>query len=247
MVYAITGSSGFIGSALRRRLEDSGHVVHSITRDQLRSVDLLAAWIDENKIDEVFHLSAYGNHFNQTDQKEILRTNILFTLNVFKASGSRKVYSFSTSSVTLPARTLYSISKMAGEWISGLFPNVINIRPYSVYGPGEAAHRFIPTVCRCLKTGEQMTLDESATHDWILISDFIDALLAGHTTIGTGQHYTNLRVVNILEYISGKKLNYVPGSLRPYDNADWVAPVSVPHISIEEGLFKTYNYYRDRS
>lgn len=244
MIYAITGSSGFIGSALKQRLEETGHEFHTITRDQLRSVDSLSTWLDKKEVDEIFHLAAYGNHFGQIDKKEMLKANVYLTLNLFKASGTRKVYNFSTSSVTLETRTPYSISKMAGEWLAGLFPNVTNIRPYSVYGPGEAEHRFIPTVCRAHKTGEHFTLDELATHDWIYISDFLNALLAGHTIIGTGVKRTNLEIVQYLETISQKKLNYTPGSLRPYDNADWVCPVGVPtKVSMEEGLLRTYGYY----
>lgn len=239
----MTGFSGFIGSALSRRLVADGHTVHSIKRHQMGSVESLKEWLEEQGVNEIFHLAAYGNHANQTDQKETLRVNVLFTLNLFKASGSRKVYNFSTSSVTLATRTLYSISKMTGEWLSSLFPNVVNIRPYSVYGPGEAAHRFIPTVCRCLKSGERMTLDESATHDWIYIDDFVTALLNGHTEIGTGVKRTNLEIVKKLEEISGKKLNYAPGSLRTYDNSNWVCPSEVAHMSIEEGLLKTWNWY----
>lgn len=243
MVYAISGSSGFIGSALQRRLAADGHTVHPIKRYQLGAVESLNAWLEAQSVDAVFHLAAYGNHFGQIDHKEIFRVNVLFTLNLLKASGTRKVYNFSTSSVTLPIRTLYSISKMTGEWISESFPNAVNIRPYSVYGPGEAPARFIPTVCRCLKSGDRMTLDESATHDWIYIEDLVTAVLNGHTEIGTGEKRTNLEVVRKLEEISGKKLSYAAGSLRSWDNGNWVCPGGVTHMSIEEGLLKTWNWY----
>lgn len=211
------------------------------------AVESLTAWLDSLGVDAIFHLAAYGNHFGQVDHKEILRVNILYSMNLFKASGTKKVYNFSTSSVMLPTRTLYSISKQTGEWIAGTFPNVVNIRPYSVYGPGEAEHRFIPTVCRCLRNGDRMTLDESATHDWIYISDVIDAILAGHTNIGTGVKRTNLEIAQKLEEISGKKLNYSPGSLRSYDNENWVAPNGVPvTMSIEQGLLNTWNWYKQQ-
>lgn len=244
MVYAVTGGSGFIGSSLISHLQSEGHTVHQVKRNQLGGVEVLANWFSLNLVEVIFHLAAYGNHAGQLDHREILRVNILYSLNVFKAAIGRKVYNFSTSSVTLPVRTLYSISKQTAEWIAESFPNVVTIRPYSVYGPGEAEWRFIPTVCRSLRTGERITMDESATHDWVFVDDLVQAVLNGHTQIGTGEKRTNLEIVKKLEEISGKKLNYTSGSLRNFDNSNWVSPAGVDHRSIEEGLLKTWNWYK---
>lgn len=120
---------------------------------------------------------------------------------------------------------------------------IVNIRPYSVYGPGEAQHRFIPTVIRALQTGETIPLDVHAKHDWIFVEDFIDAMFAGHTDIGTGESFSNLQVVHALQEISGKMLNYQPAVLRNYDNKDWKCPVGVPHRSLYEGLKQTYESF----
>lgn len=247
MTYAISGSSGFIGSVLSEHLVKDGHTVQPIKRYMMGQVESLASFLEATGSEVVVHLAAYGNHFYQNDHKEILRVNTLYTLNVLKAAGTRKLYNFSTSSVLLKIQTLYSISKACGEALVSLFPHAINIRPYSVYGPGEADFRLIPTICRCLRTGERMTLDESATHDWIFVNDLVTAFLNGHTQIGTGEKRTNIELVRKLEEISGKKLNYAQGSVRSYDNSDWVCPAGVEHRSIEEGLLKTYNYYRDQT
>lgn len=247
MTYAITGSSGFIGKAMQHYLKAKGHEVLPVKRVLLRGITELSDWFDINNIDEIVHLAAYGNHYNQTDHKEIFRVNVLYSYNLFAASNGRNVYNFSTSSVTLPHKTQYSISKRTGEDLALLFPNVINIRPYSVYGPGEALHRFIPTVIHCLMTGNSMRVDESACHDWIYITDAIDAMFNGHTDLGTGQSYSNLQIVQLLESISGKRLNYEPvGRLRVYDTSDWVCNNPVPNIGIVEGLKLTWHQY-DRS
>jgi nucleoside-diphosphate-sugar epimerase len=243
VIYAITGSGGFIGKALVNRLTADGHGVFPIEHSLLGSVALLAERLNACGANTVFHLAAYGNHYNQTEAKEILRSNVLYTLNVFKAADGRRVINFSTSSVLLSYRTLYSVSKRCGEELASLFPNIITVHPYSVYGPGEADHRFIPTVIQALKNGERITLDENATHDWIYITDLVDAVLNGHTELGTGEKRTNLEIVRKLEEISGKKLNYTPGALRSYDNSNWVCPNGVQHLSIEEGLLKTWIHY----
>jgi nucleoside-diphosphate-sugar epimerase len=115
--------------------------------------------------------------------------------------------------------------------------------PYSVYGPGEPQHKFIPTVIRALLSGEQITIDEDATHDWIFVTDLIEAMFAGETELGTGIKTTNKDVVNVLEHISGKKLNYITGRLRSYDNDNWKASKGVKHVSLYEGLKQTYEYF----
>jgi nucleoside-diphosphate-sugar epimerase len=160
-------------------------------------------------------------------------------------------YNFSSSSVTLNTDTFYSATKLCAEHVCNAFAikynkSIRNIRPYSVYGEGEASFRFIPTVISKLHNGEEMMLDEYATHDWIYIEDFIDALLNGYSEIGTGIKTTNIEIVRTLEDISGKKLKYKPSKLRSYDNKNWVAKEGVKHISLEEGLLKTYKHYAKR-
>jgi len=122
-----------------------------------------------------------------------------------------------------------------------MYKNVVNVRPYSVYGPGEADHRFIPTVIECLNSGNEMTLDENATHAWIFINDFVKAIFAGKTELG-GPKITNKEVVSILEDISGKKLKFTSGMLRSYDCGD-VTPKAICYTDLHEGLKQTYEYF----
>lgn len=242
--YLITGASGFIGKHIVARLEKEGHDVVELHHD------------DDNfrftgSVDFIIHLAAYGNHSAQKDITQIMKANVVALTNLLRAldfTPYQKFYNISSSSVTLPVKTFYSISKQAGEDICKLYVTmydkpIVNIRPYSVYGPGEAQHRFIPTVIRALQTGETIPLDVHATHDWIHVNDFIDAMFAGHTDIGTGESFSNLQVVEMLEEISGKKLNYQAAVLRVYDNPDWRCKVGVPHRSLYEGLKQTYEAF----
>jgi UDP-glucuronate 4-epimerase len=244
----ISGMSGFIGQALKKRLESDGCTVIGVPR----GFDDTFPFSHIFDADYICHLAAYGNHSYQNDISGMILSNILYTNELFSILENNKClkrfYNFSTSSVTLPVQTPYSITKKCAEEIAIYYKDtfnlpIVNIRPYSVYGIGEANHRFIPTVIKCLLSGEQMVLDENATHDWIFIESFIDALLSGHTEIGSGIKTTNKQVVELLEQISGKKLNYKPGKLRVYDNDNWVCPKGVPCISLKEGLEKTFEHY----
>jgi nucleoside-diphosphate-sugar epimerase len=253
MKIAITGSNGFIGQHLKKRLEINGHSVICILNEMDKYH--LFDYFYENKPEIIYHLASYGNHIHQKDEDKIIHANIIRLSELLKMSDVfyiKKFYNFSTSSVNLKDITFYSATKKAGELICEAFKqkykmNIINIRPYSVYGPGEADWRFIPVVIRSLLTNTEMQVDEHATHDWIYIDDFIDALLDGKTEIGTGIKTRNIEIVAALENISGKTLNYKPvNNLRSYDNDNWVCPEGVKHISLQEGLQKTFEYYEKR-
>lgn len=238
MKYYITGANGFIGQHVCEFLK--GHEIVTMKYNH---------WPSEfDKGSTVIHLAAYGNHSYQTDPQQIIQSNIItlrWLLEAFKISEAVKFYNISTSSVTLPVQTLYSASKLFGEQLVNSYKDkrMVNVRPYSVYGPGEAAHRFIPTVIRCLRTGEEMQLDCDAVHDWVYVDDFITAMFADIKDIGTGLQYSNLQVVRMLEQISGKELNYIPvKNIRPYDTDDWHGPVisSAAMRGLFNGLKQTY-------
>ena len=243
MNYCISGKSGFIGGAISRYLIERGEAVFRIPRDY--SIEGLTKYFEVTNPDYIIHTATYGNHSQQNDFQRMVGANIIGTYNLLEAAKTtnyKKFYNFTTSSVLLKNQTYYSITKLCSEQLSGMYRDVVNIRPYSVYGPGEADHRFIPTVINCLNTGKQMTLDENASHAWIFIDDLIRALFSGETGLG-GMFISNKEIVSILEGISGKQLKYKPGTLRSYNCADVSGP-GICYTSLYEGLKKTYEYYK---
>jgi len=233
MINYISGANGFIGKALAARLEN----VVPIKRNTIPTF---------RQPFTIWHLGAYGNHYSQRNIEETLITNINWTaalmLAASKSPNCQAFYNFSTSSVTLPTQTLYSATKLVTEQLAKAY-GFTNIRPYSVYGPGEAAHRFIPTVIRHLQTGEMLNVDYEARHDWIYIDDFITALIGGKTEIGSGKQYTNAFIVGTLQSISGKSFPSKPCQLRNYDTDEWICSKPVQCRTIREGLKQTYEYF----
>lgn len=240
MNYFISGQSGFLGTAITKYLK--GESVYPIPRGL--SIEALDWRFSMNKPDIIIHLAAYGNQYYQKDFIEVVNANIIGTYNLLEAAklfDYKTFYNLSTSSVMFFEKpTYYSITKLCGEQLAGMYKNVINVRPYSIYGPGEQKHRLIPTVIDCLNTGSKMILDERACHDWVYIDSAIEALFSGTTKIGAGIKTTNLEIVRILEEISGKKLNFISGKMRSYDNEDWVCKEGVKDIGLYEGLKRTY-------
>jgi len=230
----------------------------------------------------IYHFAGYGNMAWMPDSHEMIQANIINLYNLLLATGDTDYKAFinaSSSSVygdkkhpmhetnSLEATDWYGITKIAGElliraYVSQYLKPVISVRPFSVYGPGENALRFIPTAIHCVKYNEPMQL-APGKHDWIYIDDFLEALLLVQeyakdlkgkaVNIGSGQQYDNYDIVKYLAMFAKKNVNLLPitniKSLRSRDN--WVADNSllksfgwIQHYSLSEGLKKTYDSFK---
>lgn len=100
----ITGSTGFVGANLVRRLLDEELDVHIITRknsNKWRIIDLLSQ-VHEHQVDLrnyrdlvpivsdvepdlIFHLATYGGNPSQSDTKKIFESNLFGTINLLNS------------------------------------------------------------------------------------------------------------------------------------------------------------------
>jgi 2-alkyl-3-oxoalkanoate reductase len=202
MNYLVTGASGFIGSALVKRLVQNGHHVRAVlhkTSPQQREtqVDYVIADLTDpasltpviQDIDTIFHCAALVKDFGS--KKEIMDVNLKGTQHLVKACGN-KIHQFiflshlhSTSPTYLGA---YSSSKgLAEQYLlqqhqKNQFPVVI-IRPGSVFGPGAATW--------CLRPLQAIQQDRIAliNHgNGIFLHTYIENLLDGLLCIPTASH-----------------------------------------------------------
>ncbi len=251
----VFGASGFIGKHLVKKLISLKHEVIEIKHDQPYTI---------TDADYIFYVASYGNHFNQKDKYETVKANVLDLIQLLRATKDvqyKGLIHFSTSSVTLPVQTLYSDTKAVAEILCKRYVRkykkpILSIRPSSVYGPGEADFRFIPTIIKNL--GGSIPFTEGY-HDWIYIDDFIDGvvkvvenlpqLIGKSIPIGTGKQTSNYKVTEMLSNISNKSLtlNKDDSIKRPYDTTNWVADTTImksldfaPKYTLEQGLRKTY-------
>lgn len=108
-IFLITGSSGFIGSVLLRRLLKQKESVHIILRKQsntwrindlfkkvivhnsdLTNLDELKSIIKDSKPNVIYHLAANGAYSYQNNADQIIQTNILGTWNLLQACNAIK-------------------------------------------------------------------------------------------------------------------------------------------------------------
>jgi nucleoside-diphosphate-sugar epimerase len=271
---AISGASGFVGTHLQAELVQRGLQPVPIPRSALYAPAELRTFFMHHRPDYVIHAAAAGNMYGKVFNNEIVRANTLPLFHILEFARQfrfKGIINISSSSVLLPHQTIYSATKRGGEALCQAYAQEYNLpivtaRPYSLYGPGEAAFRFIPTVFRSCLTDEPMTVAPDAVHDWLHVRSFaqgITGLLSARflaqkrgqaCNFGLGVGHTNAQIVRLIQGITGKKGQITPSaSQRSYDSSEWVMPLDaqayiwhdeyVPDVLI--GLLDTYPYYRD--
>ncbi len=263
----ISGSHSFIGNHLVKTLKERDAEVHYLDRSDLYIAPAnLTEIIFNIRPDYIYLLHAYGNHYQQTDIQQTVMANYFATFNVLNSSSLydyKGLVYVSSSSVLQDKETFYSATKAGAERLCRAYQGqgkpISIVRPFSVYGPGEADFRFIPTVFRSCLTGEAMDLDPNAYHDWIYVESFVDALLSVKDTnktfnIRTGIQSSNQAIVDMIEVITAKKANIRSRKqLRKFDSKEWKTGDSKEayvwqnkYMNLEKGLIKYYEYYKEK-
>lgn len=258
----VSGASGFVGQKLIIYLPNTTRIPHD-KLDKYRYKDF----------DTFYYLSGYGNHSHQQNIHLTVEANVSQLERVLEKVSKLNFKNFihiSTSSVNLDVQTPYSTTKRWAEEIVKWYAvktgkAIFSVRPYSLFGEGEADFRFIPTMVKHLVQGTEPTIDTRPAHDWVYVDDFIGALTALSSVksyippqeVGYGYATTNLQVYKDIRKLLGLpgKLTYKrTRHLRSYDiprdwhksQTDYLDEIWEPYIGYWEGLKKTVEYYRNR-
>jgi nucleoside-diphosphate-sugar epimerase len=195
----VTGAHGFIGKNLIEHLIDDGYEIYNLPHDVLKDSGRLQSFMWDKDPQTIYHLSAYGNKYDQLDPYKTVQANYVDLVNVLEAIKScenlKCFVNFSTSSVygkqTEPMHedmiccpnSLYALTKFQGEALCRYYVDnykmpIVNVRPFSVFGEYDAVDKFIGKVCLALIEDSVLTLDPNPMHDWIYIHDFLNAVEA---------------------------------------------------------------------
>jgi len=201
MEILITGASGFLGSALARRLSEMGHHISLLVRKNTnlyRLQDMTTFKIGrcgtDSEInqfildvcpDVVIHTAGcYGR--NGESILQIIDANIWFGAVILNAiKGIEKKISFVNAGTALSrAVSFYALTKIQFEQLGFHTANMsnknlqfINIKLQHMYGPGDDASKFTSHVINSCKSNQPtlpLTLGEQK-RDFIYIDDVVNA------------------------------------------------------------------------
>ena len=190
MRIAVTGATGFIGSALAPALADEGHEVFALARrpDAVQSHDGvvpvecdLGGTVDlDVEVDAIVHL-AQANVPLPEGARELFRVNTASTAELLdwgrRVGAERFVYASSGSIFGLGGGVvsevterrsddLYAVTKETAERLVDSFaPSyraAVVLRPFAPYGPAQTG-RVVPSLIRRVREGEPVTLNEGGS------------------------------------------------------------------------------------
>jgi nucleoside-diphosphate-sugar epimerase len=290
----VTGAAGFIGSHLVRRLLRDGVEVVALVRpgsDLWRIEDVLdwvelATATDEPRlagVTTVYHLAAAGVR-PDGDASEAVETNVLGTLRLLERArdveAERVVYCGSCfeygpgerlgEDAPLRPLTEYAATKAAGRLLAEAFGRthglpVVSVRPFTAYGPFEAAYRLVPSTILSALGGLPVELTGGGqTRDLIHVEDVVDGLLAaarskravgGTFNLCTGVSTRVRDVAETVVELVGEPVEVRLGALpdrtaeyetlsgdptRAADVLGWTAS-----IELRDGLARTIEWFRE--
>ena len=282
----ITGARGFLGSHLSRAIAAMGADIHAFSGDVTDGASLQAA-VDAAKPDVVFHLAAYGTTTTQRDAARMRDVNVGGVEKLWAAldgcggrlvqTGTCAEYATKNGALTeddpcVPdseyAKTLHEAVVYSQSMAQRTGREVVVLRPFGPYGPGDRPERLIPFVIQgLLGDGRVAVTAGRQRRDFSYVSDHIAALVAAATAplaetgraynVGSGQP---ISVRDLVEKIAGlvgdragDRIDYGAAPARADDGADRYANIRAaqrdlgvtPAVALDEGLRLTIRAARE--
>lgn len=258
----------------------------TIHRADLLDADAVYAVVQAVQPQVIFHLAMASGHPSSAAERSVsLAVAALGTAHLLEAARnagtSRFVHAGSSleyasrdhplrESDALQPKTFRGLAKATASMVATWYAlyggvHAVILRFFSVYGPWESPHRFIPTVLRAALTDEEIRLTAPGfRHDFVFVEDVVAAcLLAAEgdlapgeaCNVGSGQQWSNEEVVALVERLVGKSLRVRVGAYpaQPPDTRHWQADIAkarallgwAPAHRLEEGLRKTLAWMRE--
>ena len=231
MKILITGSSGFIGKAVTKKLDRYGIQWTAFNGDILRS----ESFQDYHDCDTMLHLAGITRSGpSYKEQKRLLDVNIIGTINAIhfaQVRGMRFLFPSTASygnprilpvpeSEPLICHDAYSYSKCDSEHAISTWHKLFGLegvifRIFNAYGPGQGQGFLIPDIVSMIRKGQLNLQNLECVRDFIYIDDlaeFITRVIAKRfpglitVNVGSGAGHSVREAVNICFDLLGKSV-----------------------------------------
>lgn len=236
MKIVVTGSSGFVGSLLVKRLEEKGHEVLGVDLP-MDITDSSYLNREPTEIDVMIHLAGLStDKACKADPYECARVNILGTLNVLRMAQMCKCKQFIFASsewvygesleekgegafINTMALGEYALSKHVSE--VNLLQNFMKTNLITtifrfgiIYGPRDKNWSVVETLFNEVKNKDSVMVKSIETgRNYVHVEDVVSGIIASlgmngfHIVNLTGDKFINLRdIISTSEEILGKKV-----------------------------------------
>jgi len=235
MKIAITGSRGFVGSFLSKRLIELNFDIVEIDLEVGYDITNWDSISTVENFDLLIHLAAKSYVPDSLKNPvEFYKTNILGTINALEMCRKLDVKIIFASSYVygtpqyLPidenhpveAFNPYSQSKLIGEDLCRSYSRDFNVpaiilRPFNIYGKGQSSDFLVPLILNQAEKGIVKLKDSRPKRDFIYIEDVVDAFIKSIEysasnfeifNIGTGKSTSIAELTSLISGYFGNKL-----------------------------------------
>lgn len=276
MTVLVTGSNGFLGKNLVKRLKSLG--IDTICISKPCSLDRF----NQKNLDTIFHLGGPCSiiQFNKDPFDCVQNTinSFLTVLGLAQSTNAKLIYpssgniygsQFIQNELSIPRPcNLYGRCKLWCEEMAQSFPNIdiTILRIFAGYGPGEERKGELASViCHFLKNmmvNHQPIVwgDGEQRRDFIYVDDIVDGFLASMKTkervvnLGSGISYSFNQVIEIINGVLGSHIEpkFVEKPKIYVDKTQanitlMNKMLGVQPISLKDGIRKFAKYLREKA
>lgn len=235
------------------------HVAHLAARANVRaSMEQTQLYMDVN-------LTGSMNIFEASKVHNVQQVVFASTSSVY---GNTEILPFVETDTADQPLASYPASKRAAEILAHTYHhlngmNITCVRFFNVYGPAGRPDMMPMLLMHATQSGKQMKLFNGGdiSRDWTYIDDTVDGVISALDTplgyevinLGVGNPIKLIDFVEIIEEVSGKEINKISVETPPSD-----PPITYcnnqkardllgfdPKITVQEGLYKTWEWFRD--